>query len=118
MYDITTNFVDEPLKTLLKAGIDFPNSDLTFSVAYVSAAGVLWLQNLFRNARNTTIIAGLCTMNRVNAFLELQDLGAKVYVYVAESRKIFHPKIYYGATNAQSWAMIGSSNLTKNGLSL
>jgi hypothetical protein len=33
MYDITTNFVDEPLKTLLKAGRDYPNSDLAFSVA-------------------------------------------------------------------------------------
>jgi HKD family nuclease len=118
MYDTTTNFVDEPLRTLLKAGTDYPNSDLAFSVAYVSAAGVLWLQNLLSSARNATIIAGLCTMNRVNAFLELQDLGASVYVYVAESRKIFHPKIYYGATKAQAWAMIGSSNLTKNGLSL
>jgi HKD family nuclease len=118
MYDTITNFVDEPLKTLLKAGKDYPNSDLAFSVAYVSAGGVLWLQNLLRGAKNATIIAGLCTINRVSAFLELQDLGVNLYVYVAESRKIFHPKIYYGATNAQAWAMVGSSNLTKNGLSL
>ncbi|MGZ6367911.1 MAG: phospholipase D-like domain-containing protein, partial [Ktedonobacteraceae bacterium] len=31
---------------------------------------------------------------------------------------LFHPKIYFGKLNAQAWAMVGSSNLTKRGLSL
>ena len=31
---------------------------------------------------------------------------------------LFHPKIYFGKLNAQAWALVGSSNLTKRGLSL
>lgn len=117
MPDVAISFIDEPLKTLLKAGKDYPNSDLDLSVAYVSAVGVSWLRTLLKSAQRIRVVAGLCPINRVSAFEELQDYGADVYVYVAGSRKIFHPKIYYGASNAQAWAMVGSSNLTQNGLS-
>ena len=61
-------------------------------------------------------VVGLCLINRVNAFLELQDFGVGLYVYIAEPKRVFHPKIYYGTTNARAWAMVGSSNMTGNGL--
>jgi HKD family nuclease len=110
--------VNQALQMLLQAGKNYPNSDLDFSVAYISAVGASWLQPLLKSAKRKRAVVGLCPVNRVNAFLELQDMGVEVYVYVAESKKVFHPKIYYGTTSVQAWAMIGSSNLTRNGLSL
>ncbi|MGZ3642883.1 MAG: phospholipase D-like domain-containing protein [Ktedonobacteraceae bacterium] len=46
------------------------------------------------------------------------DCNVEVYVYVTSIYTLFHPKIYFGKLNAQAWAMVGSSNLTKRGLSL
>ncbi len=117
MPDSDINFVDKSLQMLLQAGKDYPNANLDFSVAYVSAVGVSLLQPLLKTTGRKRAVVGLTPINRLNAFLRLQDLDVEVYVYVAESRRVFHPKIYYGATNAKSWAMIGSSNLTQNGLS-
>ncbi len=118
MPDTAISFIDEPLKALLKAGKDYPHSDIDLSVAYISAIGVSWLQTLFKSANRVRAVVGLCSINRVNTFVELQDYGVEVYVYAAGPGKLFHPKIYYGATNAQAWAMIGSSNLTRQGLSI
>lgn len=115
---IDISFVDKPLQALLKAGNDHPNSDIDFSVAYISASGISWLQPLLKKANRKRAVVGLCTINRVNALLELKDLGVEVYLYIAELKRVFHPKIYYGATNTQAWAMVGSSNLTHNGLVL
>jgi HKD family nuclease len=117
MSDADVNFVDKSLQMLLQAGRDYPDANLDFSVAYISAVGVSLLQPLLRTTGRKRAVVGLAPINRLNAFLKLQDLDVEVYVYVAEPRRVFHPKIYYGATNGQSWAMIGSSNLTQNGLS-
>jgi len=46
------------------------------------------------------------------------DCNVEVYVYVTNTFTLVHPKIYFGTLNAQAWAMVGSSNLTKRGLSL
>ena len=35
--------------------------------------------------------------------VELQEFGVELYVYVAEPKRVFHPKIYYGTTNARAW---------------
>lgn len=118
MPDTTISFVDNALETLLKTRPHYLNVDLDFSVAYISAVGVSWLKPLLQYARRVRVVAGLCSSNRVNAFGELQQLGAEVFVYAAEPRTIFHPKIYYGTTSSQAWAMIGSSNLTQRGLTL
>lgn len=118
MPDTDISFVDESLTMLLKAGKDFPDSNLDFSIAYISVVGVSLLAPLLKSTGRKRAVVGLAPINRANAFLRLQDMGVEVSVYVTESRRIFHPKIYYGTTNAQSWAMIGSSNLTQNGLSL
>jgi HKD family nuclease len=117
MTDTDISLVDEPLTTLLKAGKDYPKSDLDFSVAYISIMGVSWLQNLLKNANSARVIAGLCAINHVNTFVKLKSLGVEVFVYSTEPGKIFHPKIYYGRNKEQAWAMIGSSNLTDKGLS-
>jgi len=117
MSNTTISFVDKALQVLLEAGKSYPHSDLDLSVAYVSAIGVSWLKPLLRTANRVRAVVGLCTINRVSAFLELQDLGVDVYVYAAEPRKVFHPKLYYGVTGTQAWAMVGSSNLTQKGLS-
>ncbi len=118
MPEFAISFVDKALQTLLQAGKDYPDSDLDISVAYISANGALWLEPLFKRTRRKRVVAGLCSINRVNSFLRLQDLGVEIYVYPAKPGKVFHPKIYYGAGNSQAWALIGSSNLTQNGLSL
>ncbi len=117
MTDTDISLVDEPLATLLRAGKDYPKSDLDFSVAYISTMGVSWLQNLLKNANSARVIAGLCAINHVNTFVKLKSLGVEVFVYSTEPGKIFHPKIYYGRNKEQAWAMIGSSNLTDKGLS-
>jgi HKD family nuclease len=46
------------------------------------------------------------------------DCNVEVYVYVTSLYTLFHPKIYFDKLNAQARAMVGSSNLTKRGLSL
>ena len=117
MLDTNINFVDKSLQVLLQASKDYPNSNVDISVAYISAVGVSLLQPLLNTTGRKRVVIGLTPINRLNAFLRLQDLDVEVYVYVAAYRRIFHPKIYYGATKAQSWAMVGSSNLTQNGLS-
>jgi hypothetical protein len=45
------------------------------------------------------------------------DCNVEVYVYVTSTYTLFHPKIYFGKLNALAWAMVGSSTLTKRGLS-
>lgn len=117
MPDTTISFVDQPLKTLLQAGVDYPGANLDLSVAYISAFGVVWLQPLFKSAKQKRVIVGASAINRVSALEALKELGVEVYVYVAKPKTIFHPKIYYGSANSAAWAMIGSSNLTQNGLS-
>jgi hypothetical protein len=46
------------------------------------------------------------------------DCNVEVYVYVTSIYILFHPKIYFGKLKAQAWAMVGSSKLTKRGLSM
>jgi HKD family nuclease len=46
------------------------------------------------------------------------DCNVEVYLYVTSIYTLFHAKIYFGKLNAQAWAMVGSSNLTKRGLSM
>ena len=118
MPETEITLVDRSLQKLLQVGKEYPNSDLDFSVSYVSPTGLSLLRHLLKAAKRKRAVVGLCLINRVNAFLELQDFGVEVYVYVTDSIRIFHPKIYYGTTNGLAWAMVGSSNMTGKGLSL
>src|SRR5258708_29807257 len=75
MPETDISLVHISLQKLLQAGKDYPNSDLDFSVAYVSAAGVSLLRPLLKTSKRKRAVVGLCLINRVNAFLELQDFG-------------------------------------------
>ncbi len=90
-----------------QAGTDYPNAEMDFCVGYVTASGVLLLKKMFNTAHKARAVVGLCVQNKVSAFQRLQDFGVEVYLYTTGSNTIFHPKIYFGATKAQVWAMIG-----------
>src|SRR5260370_21672447 len=115
----TRRAVDKSLAVLLQAEKDLPGYTLDFCSGYVSTDGVLLLKRMFKAAPKARAIVGLNPTNRVSAFqMLLDDCGGEVYVYVTSADTLFHPKIYFGNLNVQAWAMIGSSNLTKSGLSL
>ncbi|MDQ2714239.1 MAG: phospholipase D family protein [Chloroflexota bacterium] len=116
MPDLTIRVVDKSLEELLRTTEDFPAAAIELSVGYVSASGVLLLRPIFKSAQSIRAVVGLAPLNRLSAFQRLRDFGAEVYVYVADTNTIFHPKIYFGTANAKAWAMVGSANLTQNGL--
>jgi HKD family nuclease len=119
MPDTTISTVDKSLEVLLKAEKDFQGYSLDFCSGYVSTDGVLLLKRMLKTAPKARAIVGLNPINRVSAFQMLRDdCEVEVYVYVTSAYTLFHPKIYFGTLNVQAWAMVGSSNLTKNGLSL
>ena len=118
MNETTISAVDKSLAMLLKAEKDFPGYSLDFCSGYVSTDGVLLLKKMLKSSPRARAVVGLNATNRISAFQMLRDdCGVEVYVYVTRSFMLFHPKIYFGTLNAQAWAMIGSSNLTKSGLS-
>ncbi|MHB8598000.1 MAG: phospholipase D-like domain-containing protein [Ktedonobacteraceae bacterium] len=118
MNETTVSAVDKSLAMLLKAEKDFPGYSLDFCSGYVSTDGVLPVKKMLKSSPKVRAVVGLNTSNRISAFQMLRDnCGVEVYVYVTRSYMLFHPKIYFGTLNAQAWAMVGSSNLTKSGLS-
>lgn len=118
MAETTTSATDQPLAVLLQAEKDFPGSSLDFCNGYVSTNGVLPLKSMLRTAPKVRAVVGLNPTNHVSAFQMLRyDCGVELYVYATEISRLFHPKVYFGTLNAQAWAMVGSSNLTYNGLS-
>ncbi len=119
MSDTTISAVDKSLEMLLRAEKDFSGYSLDFCSGYVSTDGILLLKRMLKAAPKVRAVIGLNSTNRVSAFQMLRyDCGAEVYAYVTNQYTLFHPKIYFGTLNAQAWAMVGSSNLTRNGLSL
>lgn len=118
MNETTVSTVDKSLAMLLKAEKDFPGYSLDFCSGYVSTDGVLLVKKMLKSSPKVRAVVGLNTSNRISAFQMLRDdCGVEVYVFVTRSYMLFHPKIYFGTLNAQAWAMVGSSNLTKSGLS-
>ena len=119
MPDTTIRAVDKSLAVLLQAEKDFPGYSLEICSGYVSADGVLLPKRMLKAAPKARAIVGLNVSNRLSAFQMLRDdCNVEVYLYVTSFYTLFHPKIYFGALNAQAWAMVGSSNLTKRGLSM
>ncbi len=112
----TVQTVDDALNLLLQATKKFPHASLDICTGYISTNGIFQLQDTLKSIRTPRAIVGLNPTNRINAFRMLRNLGVQVYIYVAPPRTIFHPKIYFGASETQAWAMIGSSNLTESGL--
>jgi HKD family nuclease len=119
MPEMTISAVDQSLEVLLQAEKDFQGYSLDFCSGYVSTDGVLLLKRMLKKAPKARAIVGLNSTNRVSAFQMLRDdCEVEVYVYVTRTYTLFHPKIYFGTLNALAWAMVGSSNLTKSGLTL
>jgi HKD family nuclease len=119
MPDTNIHAIDKSLAVLLQAEKDFPGYSLDFCSGYVSTDGVLLLKRMLKTASKARAIVGLNVSNRVSAFQMLRDdCHVEVYVYMTNIYTLFHPKIYFGKLNAQAWAMVGSSNLTKSGLSM
>jgi HKD family nuclease len=118
MPDTTISAEDNSLAVLLQSEKDFPGYSLDFCSGYVSTDGVLLLKRMLKAAPKARAIVGLNATNRVSAFQMLRDdCNVEVYVFVTRIYTLFHPKIYLGKLNALAWAMVGSSNLTKSGLS-
>ncbi len=117
MPEITTSATDQPLTILLQAERDFPEYALDICSGYVSTSGILPLKTLLKSSPKVRAVVGLNPTNQLSAFQMLyHDCGVELYVYVTNIGRLFHPKIYFGTLNAQAWAMVGSSNLTYNGL--
>jgi len=112
----TVQTVDNALNLLLQATKEFPYTSLDICTGYISTNGIFPLQDTLKSIHTSRAVVGLNPTNRLNAFRMLRGLGVQVYVYVAPPRTIFHPKIYFGASETQAWAMIGSSNLTESGM--
>ncbi|RAQ96458.1 phospholipase D-like domain-containing protein [Thermogemmatispora tikiterensis] len=118
MANVSVCLVHQPLEKLEEIAQRYRGMDLELAVAYISPGGVLNLSQLIKAARCTRITVGIAPINRVVAFRQLQELGAEVFVDLAESGSTFQPKVYYGVNKGLAWAMIGSSNLTSSGLDL
>nr|BBH94368.1 hypothetical protein KTA_25670 [Thermogemmatispora argillosa] len=119
MTNLSARLVNQPLEQLVAIAERYSGMDLELAVAYISPNGVRGLNPLIKAAKRTRITVGVAPVNRVEAFRQLQELGAEIYIYLTEPGYTFHPKVYYGSmSNGLAWAMIGSSNLTNNGLGL
>lgn len=89
-----------------------------FSVAFVRRSGVRLLQKrIMPIASKITVFAGIRNPITSSQGLGLLlELGARVYcVDVGQSRRIFHPKIYFSKSGNQAALMVGSANLTMGG---
>ena len=118
MPEMTTSVIDQPLTTLLQTERDFPGYILDICSGYVSTSGILPIKTLLKSSPKVRAVVGLNPTNRLSAFQMLShDCGVELYVYITNIGRLFHPKVYFGTLNAQAWAMVGSSNLTYNGLS-
>ncbi len=118
MPEIITSAIDQPLAILLQTERDFPGYALDVCSGYVSTNGILPIKTLLKSAPKVRAVVGLNPTNHLSAFQMLyHDCGVELYVYATNIGRLFHPKIYFGTLNAEAWAMVGSSNLTYNGLS-
>ena len=118
MPEISTTATKQPLAVLLQAEKDYPSYALDICTGYISTNGILPLKTLLKSSPKVRAVVGLNRTNRLSALQMLyHDYGVELYVYVTAIGRLFHPKIYLGTRNSQAWTMIGSSNLTYNGLS-
>jgi len=118
MPEINTRATEQPLMVLLQAERDFPGYALDICSGYVSTNGILPLKRMLQKAPTVRAVVGLNPTNKLSAFQMLyHDYGVELYVYVTDVGHLFHPKVYLGTLDAQAWVMVGSSNLTYNGLS-
>lgn len=89
--------------------------------AFASAAGVKGLSTYLETARpnfqDLTIVVGIDQNGTsVEALEEILALGINSYIFYQKEPPIFHPKIYLFEGDNHNKIILGSSNLTANGL--
>jgi len=108
-------------KQLIKFFADKNFHTFTGISAFASQAGVKGLSSHIdaakKHLKNITIVTGVDQKGTSQeALRELFLLNIKVFVFYQPSITIFHPKIYLFEGDAKSELIIGSSNLTSQGL--
>lgn len=93
----------------------------TCITAFTSLAGVNGISSHIKNAKkhlaSLMIVTGIDQKGTSKEALEaLLSLGIGSYIFYQPSKTIFHPKIYLFEGKTKSELIIGSSNLTANGL--
>lgn len=107
--------------TLIKFFADKDFHTFTGISAFASQAGIRGLSKHIKTAKKhlniITIVTGVDQKGTsMEALEELLALGIDAYVYYQPSITIFHPKIYLFEGDDKSELIIGSSNLTSQGL--
>jgi HKD family nuclease len=99
---------------------EIPNPQrVLISVAFARTAGIEILEESLKIiASKTRFFVGIRNdITSVQAVKKLLSLGAEVYAVDTGSRHIiFHPKLYIAVSDKAADAVIGSANLTFNGL--
>ena len=106
---------NKAINLLLKEGWD----DYLISSAFVVSSGVLSVEKfLKKNHDKITVFIGIRNgVTSIQGLMELLKTGVTVYtVDTGTTSPIFHPKIYCGWNQEKAHVIIGSSNLTHNGL--
>ena len=106
----------EEVRKLLE--IDMPN-EIIISTAYMREAGLVTIgDKLTEVAHLTKIFVGIRNgVTTAQALKKALTLGCTVYaVDTGTSKKIFHPKMYFGLGEESGEIIIGSANLTLGGL--
>jgi HKD family nuclease len=104
---------------LLKSIFSTQLEMILISVAFAKTQGVNVIADSLRlNSKNAKIFVGIRNdITSYQAIEMLLDTGAEVYTVDTGSRNtIFHPKIYLAKNKKQADVVIGSANLTFNGL--
>lgn len=106
---------------LIKLLADKEFESFTAISAFISQAGIIGLSKYINKAKEhlneITIITGVDQKGTSKEALEaLIELDINAYVFYQPSITIFHPKIYLFEGNTKSVLIIGSSNLTAQGL--
>lgn len=90
--------------------------------AFASAAGVKGLSHFInlakpRFGKGLSIVVGIDQNGTsVEALEEILELGINSYIFYQKEAPIFHPKIYIFQGDIECRIIVGSSNLTANGL--
>ncbi len=106
---------------LIKFFADKDFHTFTCTSAFASQAAIRGLSKHIKTAKENlniiTIVTGVDQKGTSKEALEeLLALGVKAYVYYQPSITIFHPKMYLFEGNEKSELIVGSSNLTSQGL--
>jgi HKD family nuclease len=116
--NVSPDSVGNNLIALFRKG---DHSRLTILTAFLSLAGVKGLEKLISENGSTfnqiILITGVDQKGTSKEALDgLLSLGIEAYVFYQPGASIFHPKVYFFEGSNHSSLIVGSSNLTAQGL--